>query len=83
VDFPFATPHGLGSLTLFSDPNCVKIERAQVRFPRSKKRRMREKWAKQEKNWRTTYTPTAYIHGHMLIAHPILIDHLQRTVRQL
>jgi len=73
----------LGSLTVFSDPNCVKVTRAQVRFPRSKKRRMREKWAKQEKNWRTTYTPTAYIHRHMLIAHPSLIDALQRELRSL
>lgn len=39
-----------GAIKVFSNPYCYRRE--QVRFPRSKKKRIRKKWAKNEKNFK-------------------------------
>lgn len=36
------------------------VRRRQVRFPRSKRRRIRKKWAKRERNWVTEPDPHVY-----------------------
>jgi len=40
----------------------------QVRFPKSKKRRIRAKWAKRDKNFELR--PGVYFHGDEVYAHP-------------
>ncbi|MBY0525582.1 MAG: hypothetical protein K2R98_19410 [Gemmataceae bacterium] len=45
-------------------------DRVQVRFPRSKKRRIRRKWAKQAKNFRLVPRPDIIRVGNGLYAHP-------------
>jgi hypothetical protein len=39
-------------MRLTIDPWCPMTVRRQVRFPRSKKRRIRKKWAKDQRNWK-------------------------------
>ena len=51
---------------------CV---RTQVRFPRTKKRRIQKKWAKQERN--VEYRPTAFIASGVLVAHPSIVAQLR------
>ena len=59
-------PNFLGIKIIQSD---LCMERRQNRFPRTKKKRIRNKWAKQEKNF--VYNPTAYYIGNdSLICHP-------------
>ena len=52
-------------------------ERKQWRFPRSKKRRIRKKWAKDEKNFK--YEPKAYKVGGTLYCHPSLATKLREV----
>lgn len=37
-----------------------KTERKQVRFPKSRKRRIRRKWAKNPRNWREKQVPLSW-----------------------
>lgn len=68
----------LGSLfgmAVYENPHC-KVW-TQVRFPRSRKKRMRKKWVKQDKNFE--WRPGAYMISGGLHAHPVIIQEL-RTV---
>ena len=49
---------GIASHVSFIE-NDYCMERKQVQFPRSKRKRIRKKWRKQEKNF--AMTPTAYV----------------------
>ena len=69
---------GLLGLKIFESPHCCRIERQQVRFPRSKKRRIRKKWANREINYRTNNVPTAYRMGKDILAHPAIVEQLKR-----
>jgi hypothetical protein len=54
------------------------VERKQVRFPRSKKKRIRNKWAKREENYRVS--PRIYRLGGDLYAHPSIYQRLLREI---
>lgn len=45
-----------GGIRVYESVHCQKRE--QFRFPRSKKKRIRNKWAKRERNYK--YTPMAF-----------------------
>jgi hypothetical protein len=60
-------------LSIISSAHCV--ERVQFRFPRSKKRRIRNKWTGREANVR--YEPRAYQSGRTIYAHPSFVAQLQ------
>lgn len=49
-------------------------KRVQFRFPRSKKKRIRRKWAKQAKNWRNIDNGNAYQIGDTLIVPPSVYE---------
>lgn len=54
---------------------CIYMEETihrQVRFPRSRKKRIRRKWAKNKRNWKYTKVPMdrAYIVDGVLYCHP-------------
>jgi hypothetical protein len=55
-----------GLKVFIDDRICVKIERKQVRFPRSNKVRIRKKWAKQRKNFAEKVAHVAYRQGRNL-----------------
>lgn len=54
--------------------NCVE----QFRFPRSKKKRIRAKWAKRPANFRPARR--AYLMGDKLICHPQFAAKLRRSL---
>jgi len=59
-----------GNLKVIQNTYCTV--RKQYRFPHSKKRRIRAKWAKRERNFRYTPSPYVYImenHG-IAMMHP-------------
>jgi len=55
-----------GLKVFIDDRICVKVERKQVRFPRSNKVRIRKKWAKQRRNFTEKVTHVAYRQGRNL-----------------
>ena len=67
-------------MRIVEDPYCGKMIREQVRFPRSKRSRMRRKWAKRESNWRTRIEPQAYRMGDVMVVHPMLMDAIQKQL---
>lgn len=60
-------------------PNIYMADRKQVHFPRSKKKRMRRKWAKQPKNYRDVPKPDVYlIDGRYLVGHPATLAKIEK-----
>ena len=55
-------------------------DRVQFRFPRSKKRRIRKKWAKRQENWKAVPWPRAYQINGTLVMHPAMLAELERVV---
>ena len=55
-----------GLKVFVDDRICVKVERKQVRFPRSNKVRIRKKWAKQRKNFTEKVDHVTYRLGRNL-----------------
>jgi hypothetical protein len=55
-----------GLKVFVDDRICVKVERKQVRFPRSNKVRIRKKWTKQRKNFVERVAHVAYRQGRNL-----------------
>ncbi len=63
----------LGGMQIIESALCVA--RQQFRFPRTKKRRTRAKWAAREQNFRST--PTAWSLGTTLYCHPAIAARLR------
>jgi hypothetical protein len=65
-------PFGAVGLRTYSCSYMTDTLRTQIRFPRSKKKRIRRKWAKQVKNWKTETIPKpeVYMVNGTLVAHP-------------
>lgn len=55
-------------------------DRRQVRFPRSKKKRIRKKWRKNPKYWATIPWEKAVRQGNVLIMHPILAQRMRDAI---
>ncbi len=55
------------------------IALVQYRFPRSKKRRIKEKWAKNRNNYRIL--PTCYKFGDVFVAHPEYLAEVRRKIK--
>lgn len=67
---------GLG-VNLIVSEHCQKRE--QYRFPRSKKKRIRNKWAKRERNYK--YTPMAYrAPENTIYCHPSIAARLRAEI---
>lgn len=60
-----------GGIRLYANQHLV--ERRQVRFPRSKKRRIRKKWAKRASNWAVRPDPSVYMVGRDAFGHPAIL----------
>lgn len=59
------------------------VERKQVRFPRSKRRRIRKKWSKRMENWRESPSPYIYqLMGRTLVMHPAMLVRLREVLDQ-
>jgi hypothetical protein len=62
----------------------VKYERKQVRFPRSKKRRMQKKWSRQSKNFAVIkrQVPECYRFGSMLVMNSSMFAKLKAATQE-
>ena len=68
----------LSGFRVYSSPHMC--DRVQFRFPRTKKRRIRKKWAKRVENWKTVPWDKVYRMGDAIYAHPIMIEKLKRDL---
>jgi len=59
-----------GSLQIRTWEGCDTVEVKQVRFPRSKKKRIRKKWAANPANWKTTPVSHMYVFGGTVLMSP-------------
>jgi hypothetical protein len=62
--------------------NTWLTKRVQVKFPRSKKKRIRKKWAKCSKNFKEVPDMSYFITGRTIIMHPVALEKLKRCVRK-
>ena len=74
--FPLST----GAVRIVSSPFMSRTEpyRVQVRFPRSKKRRIRRKWAKDQRNWTTMLRHPVCVIRDTIFAHPDVVEMIKR-----
>ena len=70
-----------GMKVILSEYAC-EFDRKQVRFPRSKKKRIRKKWAGQDKNFVRTIKPVVYKTKDAFIMHPQVYATLQRELEE-
>lgn len=61
--------------------DAIGYEHRQFRFPLSKKRRIRKKWAKRDVNWRTVYKPTILKMGHEMICDRRTYERLMADIK--
>ena len=70
----------IAGLKIIEDTNLGS--RVQVRFPRSKRKRIRRKWSKDQRNY--VFKPdTAFytnIKGGYIICHPSMADEIRRQI---
>jgi hypothetical protein len=55
--------------------SLMAVNRTQVRFPKSKKRRIRAKWENRERNFKSI--PQAFQMGNQIICHPSIAARLR------
>lgn len=55
----------------------------QVRFPNSKKKRIRKKWAKQPRNWGQVPNPKYFVTNQTLFIHPSEARKMRRFLQDL
>jgi hypothetical protein len=76
-ELPFAPSTLFSGITILESEHCK--ERVQWRFPRSKRKRIRRKWAQREENVR--YEPRAYRYQNdTLICHPSIAKRLREEL---
>lgn len=69
----------IAGLKVVIDPGLS--ERKQIRFPRSRARRIQKKWRKRESNFRHVPRTEIYKVGDKLIMHPETYECIKRLVR--
>lgn len=59
------------------------VDKVQVKFPRSKKRRIRKKWFKNKANWKVTPQLTVLRLRNVLYMHPARLEQLKKEFEAL
>lgn len=59
-----------GGLTIMAWSGCDTVEERQVRYPRSKKKRIRAKWAANAANWKTVEVSSMCVIGSQVLVSP-------------
>ena len=77
-------------MPVVSSPFVGEHKRTQIRYPKTKRKRIRKKWAKNERNFRTRIIPGAYIIDEpsflgfppqkKLLIHPTLLQKLKNGI---
>lgn len=63
------------------------VDRVQIRFPRTKKRRIRRKWAKRERNFEARPAKAVYriknaLGGDYILGHPVTIGKMRDAIQR-
>ena len=58
-----------------------KTKRVQFRFPKSRRKRIRKKWSKQERNWREVELPCGVRMGEYLVVNQPMLALLRKHAR--
>lgn len=75
-DLAAASEASVSALRIIESP--LLADRVQVRFPRSKKRRIQKKWRKREANYRLIPKRDVYRFGDALICHPVIAREIRK-----
>ena len=62
--------------------NHLLVKREQIKFPRSKKKRILKKWYKDPKNWISYPDPAVYKSGNTIFCHPIMASRIKAAMRE-
>jgi hypothetical protein len=81
VDLLSAYPQ-IGSIQVVRFPYCEHERREQFRFPKSKKRRIRDRWRKDPANWRTKKVCMMLRIGNTIHACDKIIEEMKKNVRK-
>lgn len=65
---------------LILTPNSYMVERKQVRFGKSRKKRHRRKQAKNPRNWATVPSQDVYRVENRIVAHPAMIEAIRNGI---
>ncbi len=71
-------PGSLTGLDIIADPNMT--ERRQVRYPRTKKQRIRRKWAGRQENYRSFPSRESLQIGRRIYMHPARFEELRNEI---
>jgi hypothetical protein len=77
---PHPSPGGAFSVPVYYHDLTI---RKQVRFPRSKKIRIRRKWAKQAHNWQAFPDPAVYMVGGCLVGHRATVAKMATAIERI
>ena len=72
--------HGFYSMVRIVPDLPAEVRREQVRFPRSKRKRIRRKWAKKSVNWTETVLPVAFRLGGVVLVNKPMFDLLHKEL---
>lgn len=70
------SPFSFGTKIVVNDMFCIKDEWRQYKFPKSKKSRIRKKWAKRSINWRMEKVHLSIKYGDTLYVSRKIRDQL-------
>lgn len=64
--------------------HCAETKRWQVRFPRTKRKRIQKKWRKDARNWKTEVVPWRHCiqTPFGLMGHPRTIECLKKVIQE-
>ena len=62
--------------------NPILVVARQIRFPRSKKKRIRKKWSRDPRNIVYDPDPMCYVVGNTILAHPSVAQILREQIPQ-
>jgi hypothetical protein len=63
----------LKTFNVIESPHVVM--RTQFRMPKSKRRRIRKKWAARAQNWMVKPDPSVYVIDNALLGRPTIVGH--------
>ena len=68
----------VGAIPIYESLHCA--DRKQVHFPKSKKKRIRAKWAKRPENFASVPWPYAIRMNGVLVCHPAMAAQIRAAV---
>lgn len=69
-----------GGVDIVVSHDLGHIEHYQFRFPRSKRKRIRRKWAKNPRNWMTRHVPKVFQIGNRFVMDPVSYANFQKMI---